>query len=501
MISADKRAAIYLLHKEGMGVREIARSLRVNRGTVSDIIKQKGVMPESTRSDKIQIDAQLLIKLYKDCDGWVQRIHEKLLEEEGIEIGYSTLTEKIRELGLGKPRNQRCDRVPDKPGEEMQHDTSPYKVKIGDKRVLLQGSLLYFRYAKVRYLKFYPSFNRFKMKCFFHEALSFWGYAAQVCIIDNTNLARLRGTGKNALIVPEMEQFAKHYGFKFVCHQVRHPNRKAGNERGFFTIVSNFFAGREFETLQDLNAQAFEWATVRSANRPTGKTRLIPAAAFEYEKVSLNKLPAYVEPPYQVYDRRTDQYGYAAFDGNFYWIPGTGRHNVKVLQYDDHLKIYYQRQLLGHYELAEYGVKNKQISPKGQPKAQHKPKYRKKPTAGEEKILRTAADQIDAYLSFALQEKGAKTRHRFIRQLYGLYKKMALPLLIKTIQRAQKYRIKDLNTLERIAVLLIKEGNYDMPCAPIDSEFKNRQAYHEGRFAGHVDLSNYDKMLEDDDDE
>jgi len=77
---------------------------------------------------------------------------------------------------------------------------------------------------------------------------------------------------------------------------------------------------------------------------------------------------------------------------------------------------------------------------------------------------------------------------------------MALPLLIKTIQRAQKYRIKDINTLDRIAVLLIKEDNYDMPCAPIDSEFKNRQAYHEGRFAGHVDLSNYDKMIEDDDD-
>ena len=94
MISPDKRAAIYLLHKEGMGVREIARSLRVNRGSVSDIIKQKGVMPESARSDKIQLDAQLLIKLYNDCDGWVQRIHEKLTEEEGITIGYSTLTGK-----------------------------------------------------------------------------------------------------------------------------------------------------------------------------------------------------------------------------------------------------------------------------------------------------------------------------------------------------------------------------------------------------------------------
>jgi len=38
-----------------------------------------------------------------------------------------------------------------------------------------------------------------------------------------------------------------------------------------------------------------------------------------------------------------------------------------------------------------------------------------------------------------------------------------------------------------------------MPCASIDSEFKNRQAYHEGRFAGNVDLSDYDQMIEDDD--
>jgi hypothetical protein len=501
MISPDKRKAIYLLYKEGMGVCEIARDLRVNRGTVSDIIKQKGVMPESTRSDKIKVDPQLLIALYKDCDGWVQRIHEILTEEKGIQIGYSTLTLRIRELGLGKSTNQRCARVADTPGEEMQHDTSPYRVKLGIKRIWLQASLLYFRYAKVRYLKFYPSFDRFKMKCFFHEALSFWGYAADFCIIDNTSLARLRGTGKNAVIVPEMHHFAQQYGFEFVCHQIGHANRKAGNERGFFTVVTNFFAGRKFENLNDLNRQAFEWATLRCANRPTGKTRLIPAQAFEYEKAYLNQLPAYVEPPYLVYERRTDQYGYAAFDGNFYWIPGTTRHTVKVVRYADHLKIYHHRKLLGHYDLPDYGVKNEQISPKGHPKPPHKPKYRKKPTAEEEKILRTAADEIDAYLSFALKEKGAKSKHRFIRELYGLYKKMTLPLLIKTIKRAQKYRITDMKTVERIAVLLIKEGNYDMPRSQISHEFKNRDAYRQGRFGADVDLSQYDKMMGDDEDD
>ncbi len=73
MISQDKRAAIYRLHEEGMGVRKIARSLRVNRGTVREIIEKKGVMPESMRKDKIDLDPDLLVKLYKDCDGRVQR--------------------------------------------------------------------------------------------------------------------------------------------------------------------------------------------------------------------------------------------------------------------------------------------------------------------------------------------------------------------------------------------------------------------------------------------
>ena len=498
MISQDKRTAIYRLHKEGMGVRKIARSLRVNRGTVSEIIKEKGVMPESRRKDKIELDPELLVKLYKDCDGWVQRIHEILTEEEGIEIGYSTLTLKIRELDLGTSRNQRSDQVPDIPGEEMQQDTSPYRVRLGDRLVLVQASLLYFRYSKVRYLKFYRSFNRFKMKCFFHEALTFWNYAAGICIIDNTNLARLHGTGKNAVIVLEMEQFAKQYGFAFVCHEIRHSNRKAGNERGFFTVVTNFFAGRKFENMEDLNRQAFFWATDRSANRPTGKTRLIPAAAFEYEKPYLNELPVYVEPPYLVHDRRTDQYGYASFDGNFYWIPGTKRYDVKVLKYSDYLKIYNKRKLIGEYEMPYEGVKNETIDPKGQSKPKHQPKYRKKPTAQEERTLRATSEEVNAYLNFAIK-KGGRQKHRFIRELYGLHKKLAPSLFIKTVKRALKYHITDTKTIERIAILLMKEGNYDVPSVEIDQEFRDRESYLDGRFAGGVDLSVYDKMMEEED--
>ena len=64
------------------------------------------------------------------------------------------------------------------------------------------------------------------MKCFFHQALTHWGYTARQCIIDNTNLARLRGLGQHAVMVPEMAAFAHQYGFAFRCHERGHSNRK-----------------------------------------------------------------------------------------------------------------------------------------------------------------------------------------------------------------------------------------------------------------------------------
>ncbi len=500
MIDPEKRKAIYVLHKEGMEIRDISRRLEVSRNTVRAIIEQKGEIPDSTRKDKIDIDPELLHRLYDECDGWVQRIYEKITEEEGITIGYSTLTGIIRELGLGQSKNQRSEQVPDVPGAEMQHDTSPYTLKIGDRRVKVVGSLLYFRYSKLRYLIFYRSFNRFKMKCFFHEALTFWGYSAEDCIIDNTNLARLRGTGKNAVIVPEMEQFARQYGFTFVCHEIGHADRKAGNERGFYTVETNFFPGRTFESLEDLNQQALEWATNRMVNRPVSKTGLIPAKAFEYEKSYLTKLPPYVTPPYLVLKRGTDQYGYALFDGNFYWVPGTKRFDVKVLQYNHHIQIYHKRKLLAQYELPPDGVKNEKFYPEGYPPPPNQPKYRKKPTAQEEKKLRAVAEAVDAYLDFALKPMG-REKHRFIRGLYGLYQKIALPLLIKTIKRALKYRITDMETIERIAILLMRDGNYEMPSVQINQDFQQRESYLEGRFSDDVDLSIYDNMMEDEEED
>ena len=64
MIDPEKRKAIYVLHREGMEIRDIARRLEVSRNTVRAIIEQKGEIPDSIRKDKIELDPALLHRLY-----------------------------------------------------------------------------------------------------------------------------------------------------------------------------------------------------------------------------------------------------------------------------------------------------------------------------------------------------------------------------------------------------------------------------------------------------
>lgn len=500
MIGPDVRNAVYQLHQAGMSLREISRRLHLSRNAVRRIVKQQGKFARQQRSDKKQIDAELLERLYRECDGWIQRIHEKLVEEENIQIGYSTLARMLRELGLSRSQPARCDRAADEPGAEMQHDTTIYQVKLAEQRTRLIASLIYLRYSKRRYLKFYRVFNRFTMKCFLHEALMFWGCAARRCIIDNTNLARLRGAGSRAVIVPEMEAFSQRYGFRFVCHALDHPNRKAGNERSFWSVETNFLPGRTFTSLEDLNEQARQWATERMEHRVLTKARVIPARLFEHERLYLNPLPEHLPAPYQSHRRVTDQYGYVAFGANYYWVPGTRREEVKVLQYADGLKIFRHSERLAEYALPPAGTRHQHYSPPGEPKPRHQPGKRRRHAKLQEQRLRALGDDVSAYLDFAFSAPGLQ-RHRFTRELFALSRKLTSDVFLKTVRRAHRYRIVQLATLHRIAWLCLSQEEDVLPEPEVDEDFQQRPAYQEGYLTDQPDLSVYDQLNEENQEE
>ncbi len=494
------REAVRTLFESGKRKREIARFLGIDVKTVRNILREEQSTPK-TRNDKKLVDYDLLKNLHSECDGYAQRMHEILTEERKIPIGYSTLTRLLREYGIGIRAEQRNQKYPDVPGAEMQHDTSLYTLKLGGERRKVVCSGLYFRFCKMRYVKFYTRFNRFRMKCFFHEALTFFGYTAKSCIIDNTNLAVLYGTGERAVIHPEMLGFAAKYGFQWKAHRIRQANRKAGKERNFFTLQTNFFPARSFADLDDLNRQALDWATRRFASRPQSKTRLIPCELFEQEKPYLLKLPAYIEPPYQEHKRSVDRYGYVAFDGNYYWVPVKAKGKLPVIEYERSISIYHNHRKLESYPLPPEEVKNKQFAPDGVTAPFQAPRSRKYRCKEEEKQLRDMAELCGVYLDY-VQSKACKIPHKpkLIRELHRLAKKMSRSLFLKTIERALEYQVAAITSIERIAEQLIRNEMQEFPEIPLSNQYENRANYQEGRFSSEADLKRYRELMQEQED-
>jgi transposase len=490
MINADKRQAVKTLSAEGRSKKEIARLLNISPKSVRRLLKDNGATPPP-RQDKITVSEELLRRIYSDCNGFRQRIYEVLTEEHGLAIGYSTLTRLLRDLGIGQKHQHRYAHVEDVPGAEMQHDTSPHRVKLGNETVLVQCSSLYLRYSKMRYIQFYRSFNRWRMKCFFYEVLSRWGYTAKACIIDNTNLAVLHGTGKDAVIHPEMISFAKPYGFTWVAHEKGHANRKAGCERSFWTAETSFLPGRTFNSLEDMNQQALAWSD-RFAQRPQAKSRLIPSELFESEKADLLKLPDVLQPPYQPHQRVLDAHGYLAFDGNYYWVPDEPElrsgGKVNLLQYPREIKIFpyglFSLCSALSYSLPPYGTKNQRFAPKGAVLNPYVPRQFKQNSQEEEKHLRAIDPLCEQYLDFIKASSDVRQKPKFIRDLYGLSRKMSKELLLSTLSRALRYKVSSVEALQSMSRQLLQAQCPDLTeTSALPQDYEHREAFQSGRFS------------------
>jgi transposase len=501
MIEEHTREVVRTLFEQGKRKKEIARFLSIDVKTVRAILSES-TGADRIRSDKILVDPDLLKQLYHRCNGYAQRVHEILTEEYKIRIGYSTLTRLLQQQEIASQTPQRDERHPDIPGAEMQHDTSVYTVNFGGAARRVVGSGLYFRYCKMRYIKFFFRFDRFLMRCFFHEALGFFGYTAKICIVDNTNLVVLYGSGDNAVFDPQMLAFAKQYGFQWKAHRIGHANRKAGKERDFLTLETNFFPARSFADLQDLNRQAFQWATERFAQRPLSKSRLIPRSLFEEEKPYLLKVPGCLQPPYRQHQRIIDGYGYVAFAANYYWMPEKARGPVTVIEYERSIAVYQRNRKLIDYPLPAADVKNQQFSPPGHPAPSHQPHNRRYGCSEEQKRLRQMGELCCAYLDY-LDSPACKARckAKLIRDLYRLSTKIEPSLFVKATERALRYQVHSVASFERIASQLLQQQLPELPLAPLGEHYEDRKTYQVGRFSSEADLSAYKRLLEEDPDE
>ena len=132
---------------------------------------------------------------------------------------------------------------------------------------------------------------------------------------------------------------AQHYRFQPRACRPYRAKTKGKVERPFSYIRQDFFLGRRFRNLDDLNAQLADWlATVANA-RVHGATQRIVAEAFAGEQPELQALPEHGFDAVLKLERRVSHDGFVAIGGNFYSVPDRTRRLVEVQQLPDRIRI------------------------------------------------------------------------------------------------------------------------------------------------------------------
>jgi hypothetical protein len=164
-------------------------------------------------------------------------------------------------------------------------------------------------------------------------AFNAWGALPRVLLYDNLKSAVLERRDDAIRFHPTLLALSAHYHFEPRPVAVARGNEKGRVERAIRYIRDNFFAGREWSDIEDLNAQADAWCAGPAANRPCPEDRSMTVReAFAQEQPHLLALP---DSPFETDERVAVSVGktpYIRFDLNDYSVPHTHvRRTVTVM--------------------------------------------------------------------------------------------------------------------------------------------------------------------------
>ena len=455
MIPTEIREMVHALAARGVALREMSRLLKLSRNTVRRILRA----PDPSTPRRASAEAatvERLRELFGPCKGNVVRIHEILCAEQDRDIPYSTLTRWVREAALRAPP-RRSGEYHFAPGEEMQHDTSPHRLRLATRPTLLQCIALSLAYSRRLFFCYSARFTRFEAKAFLAEAFEFNDGTCPRCLIDNTSVLVVEGTGPEAIIAPEIVAFARAYGVTFRPHALGHADRKARIERPFSYIENNFLAGREFTDLDDLNAQARAWCIERANAKPKRSLGMSPEAAYVLEKPHLQPLPAHRPPIYEAFERVVDVIGFVSLDTNRYSVPErlVGQ-TVTVYKHPREVRVFHRRQCVAtHPRLLEQRDARHTIAGHHTTPERH---ARRRSPCTEELALTGRHDVLDLYVA-ALKARSPGRGQRALRRLLELHRTYPREPFLSALDHALAYALFDLARLEQLVLRRIA-GEY-----------------------------------------
>lgn len=277
-----------LHYLEGLSIRAISRQLRVSRKTVR---RSLGRLPPRC-DDKTGRRPSLLDGYEALIQDWLLKAPElkapqilERLRPHGYRGGITVLRERIRQLRPA-PTPQAYLTVAHQPGASMQIDWGDFGFALPGVPRRISAFVALMAYSRKLYFEFVLSQAA---GCFLRctdRALAYFGGVTHAEVFDNMKTVVLENRpGMPPRFNERFLAFANaRGGFAVIACTPGHPQGKGGVERGIRTVRENFWAGRHFVDLRDLNAQAADWRDRIHNHRPNETTGKVPALVFEHEE-------------------------------------------------------------------------------------------------------------------------------------------------------------------------------------------------------------------------
>ena len=325
MLNVDEWAEIRRLHRvEGMSIRSISRQLGVARETVTRALRAQGPpvyrrRPRPSKLDPFKGRIAELLAEYPRLSG--VRVRE-ILSAEGYTGGMTILRDYLQRV---RPRPiQAFQRTVYPPGEIGQVDWARMPDLLPDafgKLRPVYALVMVLGYSRMLTVIF--SF-RTRLVDFLRcqaEALAFFGGVPRTLVYDNLKSVVLHRRGAEVTFNPQFLPFADRYGFRPRPTWPGEPHEKGLVERPIFYVKDNFWYGRKFAGMDDLQAQGNRWRDMTCNVRIHSGFDERPVDRFEFERPQLLALP---EEPYQAEEilfAKASRWGYVRLDANDYSVP------------------------------------------------------------------------------------------------------------------------------------------------------------------------------------
>lgn len=318
---AAKITRLYFGEKWKKGT--IATQLGLHHHTVSRVINQSSESPSVQMSRPSKLDPYLpymkeVLEQYPKLTA--TRLYQ-MVRERGYQGGADYFRFVVRRIRPTKKHEAFLRRTV-LPGEEAQVDWGHFgSIQIGRVKRPLCAFVMVLSWSRRIYLKFFLNQNMSSFLTGHENAFLYFKGIPKVCLYDNL---RSVVTSRDGNYIQFNETFTRY--FKERLFEPRPVGIARGNEKGRVErtiryIRSNFFAGLEFKTLEELNQKALTWCEAEANQRKVpGQDEQKVMDAFLYEQ----KLLTSFENRYPTYEQvfvRIGKSPYARFDLNDYSVP------------------------------------------------------------------------------------------------------------------------------------------------------------------------------------